>query len=116
MGKDKDRNEALFEIEKYHTDRDKRWSLDVKMRDFFACVECGERKLLESHHVKPKEQFPELRCDLSNGECVCLWLHALRHKNNPVVMNMILLRLVKLLTKRVYGGQLSKCQRDLLSL
>lgn len=109
----KGRNEALLFIEEYHNSKDVEWALRVKQRDFFACIECGirDRELLESHHIKPKEQFPELRHKLDNGECDCLWRHALQHKNNPVVMNMILLRLVKVLTKE----PLSKCQKALLS-
>lgn len=111
----KDRNKALKSIEDYHTNKAARWSLDVKMKDFFACVGCGERdrSLLETHHIEPVHISPGLRYVVKNGEYDCLWRHALMHKNEPVIMNMILLRLVKLLTERLYNT-LSKCQKALI--
>lgn len=114
MSEPNKQDEALVAIQQYHADKDLRWRMDVLMRDFFACVGCGERdrKLLESHHIKPRAQFPELAHNLDNGETDCLWRHALQHKNNPVVMNMILLRLVHILTERLYKP-LSVCQKAL---
>lgn len=115
IDKAKTRDEALLAIEQYHMDKDVRWSLDVKVKAFHACEVCGARKLLESHHIKPKEQYPELRHELDNGECTCLWRHALLHKDNPVIQNMILLRLVAALTER-NCKPLTKCQKALLGL
>ena len=111
------RDEALDFIEKHFADKDARWSLEVKVKGRWVCQKCGkgvfDRQILESHHIQPKEKFPHLRNDLDNGECVCLWRHAWLHKDNPIVMNMILLRLVAILTKRLYR-KFSKCQRALL--
>lgn len=79
-------NEALTFIKQYHDDKDVQWSLGVKIRAGWVCEElgCGEgvggdKKLLEAHHIKPKEQFPELRCDPKNGKCLCLFHHAAAH-------------------------------------
>lgn len=92
------------------------WSRNVKIAAGWACARCGEgafdKAVLESHHIKPKHIFPKLIYDLKNGECDCLWGHALQHKDNPVIQNMILLRLVVLLTNRLYS-QKTTCQIEL---
>jgi len=115
LSEHEEREDALIAIEAELANKAAQWSREVKMKAGFVCGECGEldNSLLESHHIKPREQFRELMYDLDNGECVCLWLHALRHQNNPVVMNMLLLRLVGILTER-YCKPLSKCQKALL--
>lgn len=71
------------------------WSRGVKIKGGQVCIQCGEldRKLLESHHIKTKEQFPELAKELSNGECRCLFCHAVAHWSNEPVRNKILARL-----------------------
>lgn len=80
------------------------WSRQVKIRAGWVCEfpGCGEldRKLLESHHIKPKEQFPELAKELENGECLCLYHHAVRHWDNEPVRNKILARLAIILWLR----------------
>lgn len=59
------------------------WSRMVKIRAGWVCqaAECGEfrPKLLESHHIKPKEDFPELELVLDNGKCLCVKCHAMEH-------------------------------------
>ncbi len=74
----------------------------MKIKDNWVCQDCGEldRELLESHHSNPKAEYPELAYDLDNGECICLTCHAKRHKDNPAVFAMILLRLELILYKR----------------
>lgn len=77
------KNEALEVIERHFALKDADWSLQVKMRAGYCCQHpgCGEleKSLLESHHVKPVSQYPELRNDLTNGKCLCLYHHALAH-------------------------------------
>lgn len=111
-----DREATLAEIEKHFADKDARYALEVKVRARHTCEGfCGELnpKLLEISHKIPKYKRADLAYDLENGEYICLWLHALRHKNEPVIMNMILLRLVRILTES-YCKPLSKCQKALL--
>lgn len=85
------------------TDKDKKWSLEVKIKDGWVCTECGEldRELLESHHTQPKEMFPELAHDIDNGQCLCLFCHANRHKDILMVYYKILARLGLILYNRV---------------
>ena len=110
------REQALEAIEKELFNKSAQWSREIKMRAGFVCQKCGEldKSLLESHHIKPRDMFPAQMYDLSNGECVCLWRHAVYHRNNPVVLNMILLRLLRILTKR-HCNPLSSCQMELFS-
>lgn len=113
------REDALIAIEAELNNKAAQWSREIKMRASWVCCDCGEglydKELLEAHHIKPRAQFPALMYDLDNGKCVCLWGHALVHQDNPVVMNMILLRLVRILTRR-HCQPFSKCQMKLLGL
>lgn len=83
------------------------WSRDVKIAGGWVCKDCGELdiELLESHHIKPKDLFPELMYKLDNGECVCLWCHAKAHKNDLDVRNQILARLAVKLYTRLYPNK-----------
>jgi hypothetical protein len=51
----------------------KQWSLGVKRRDGWKCriddVNCEGR--LESHHILPWKDFPELRYEVNNGITLC---------------------------------------------
>jgi len=96
------------------TDRDINWSNNIKIAGGYVCQDCGEldKEFLESHHKKPKHLYPELQHELKNGECICLWRHCIEHFGNPAILVMILLRLVILLTKRLYRP-LSSCQAEL---
>lgn len=109
------KDKALAVIEKHYADKDARYALEVKARARHTCEGfCGEmnRELLEVNHKQPKYKRPDLAYDIENGEYVCIWLHAFRHKNELVIMNIILLRLVRILTKR-YCKPFSKCQTAL---
>jgi len=99
-------------LKQYYEEKLRRWSRRVKECAFFACRECGERQLIESHHIEPREKFPARIYDIDNGECDCLWLHAFMHKDDIVAQNLVLLRLCKKLTKRLYRP-LTKCQKAL---
>ena len=83
------------------------WSKQIKIRDHYTCQGCGEidKELLESHHSKPKEQFPELALDLDNGQCLCLACHAHKHRANAYIYNMILARLARVLYHRIYPNR-----------
>ena len=49
---------------------DKKWKAAVKERDGFKCVICGEEKMLNAHHIIPRE-IKELRHDVQNGISLC---------------------------------------------
>ena len=36
----------------------------------FICRKCGEEGM-DAHHKKSWKEYPELRFDVSNGECLC---------------------------------------------
>ena len=69
----------------------KQWSLKIKEKDEYTCQLCGEndRRLLESHHIKEKNKFPELKFDFNNGITLCLKCHALQHINDKKSLRLI---------------------------
>jgi len=94
--------------------RDIEWSDKVKKMGGNVCGDCGEfdPKFLESHHITPRYIAPKLAYDLKNGICICIWGHATLHKDNPVALCKILLRLCRILTKRLFNP-LTPCQEAL---
>ena len=80
------------------------WSRQVKIKAGWVCEipGCGEldRKLLESHHIKPLSVFPELATDIKNGVCLCIYHHAVKHWENEAIRNKILARLAIILYLR----------------
>lgn len=66
----------------YRSPEYKEWRKAVLKRDNYICRICGIRGgKLQSHHIKPKCKFPELKLELSNGACLCHGCHNLT-KNN----------------------------------
>ena len=51
------------------------WSAAVRLRDNFKCVKCGLQRHVLAHHIKPKEQFPDLAFDVNNGVTLCRKCH-----------------------------------------
>lgn len=47
------------------------WKKAVLERDNFTCQLCGSHERLEGHHIKSVQDFPELRHDVDNGQCLC---------------------------------------------
>ena len=110
------KDEALEAIEQHFGDKDARWALGVKVRAGWVCEHpgCGEgiggdRKLLEAHHIKPKEQYPELRCNPDNGKCLCSFHHAAAHTGWARLA--ILARLGLILYGRLYPHKKAEVQR-----
>lgn len=52
------------------TKEDKEWAKAVKERDGNKCAVCGTTKLLNAHHILPRE-IKELRHTLWNGITLC---------------------------------------------
>jgi hypothetical protein len=48
----------------------KEWGLAVKGRDGKACIVCKDIKMLNAHHIIPRE-IPEFRWDIDNGISLC---------------------------------------------
>lgn len=62
-----------------------RWKEAVKERDNYTCQKCygknQTKRKVAAHHIKPKEGFPELMYDISNGITLCDYCHrSLHHK------------------------------------
>lgn len=55
------------------------WTITVFSRDNFKCVECGARRNLQAHHIKPWATHPRLRFFISNGMTLCRRCHAKKH-------------------------------------
>lgn len=65
--------------------KDKAWSRTVRENDQNTCRRCGKvHKSNDAHHIAPRDEFPDLRFDLSNGVCLCQSCHMWVHMN-PVV-------------------------------
>lgn len=67
----------------YTSARHKEWRTKVLRRDKYLCMECkryGKNVgATHAHHIKPREDYPELQYDLNNGESLCLKCHNKRH-------------------------------------
>lgn len=55
------------------------WAHMVMERDGYKCVQCGSTENLEADHIKPKQYFPELALDVSNGQTLCRDCHDKKH-------------------------------------
>jgi 5-methylcytosine-specific restriction endonuclease McrA len=65
-----------------------RWAKAIKKRDNYTCRRCGITQdeylakvgqNIQSHHIKPKETFPELAYNLDNGLTLCGTCHGKVH-------------------------------------
>jgi len=57
----------------------KLWRKLVLRRFENKCNRCGSKRKLQAHHIKSWREHPELRFDVSNGECICRKCHELIH-------------------------------------
>ena len=72
-----DENQIFYRSPEY-----KEWRKAVLKRDDYTCQMCKIRGgELQSHHIKPKCKFPELKLEVSNGVCLCHKCHNIT-KNN----------------------------------
>jgi 5-methylcytosine-specific restriction endonuclease McrA len=52
------------------------WRKLVLERDNYTCQKCRAKDIrLEVHHVKPKDQYPHLALQISNGITLCVKCH-----------------------------------------
>lgn len=63
-------------------EQDKKFALDIKARDEFKCVICGDLKNLHTHHILPREQ-KDVRHALLNGITLCCLHHKFSLKISP---------------------------------
>jgi len=60
----------------YKSPEYKEWRKQVLKNFDFTCQLCKKRGgKLQSHHIKPKCKFPELKLEISNGVCLCHECH-----------------------------------------
>ena len=61
----------------------RKWGKEVQERDDHQCQCCGAEKTtpssMHSHHIVPREYFPKLADDLSNGITLCSRCHKKLH-------------------------------------
>lgn len=62
----------------------KQWSIDIRNRDK-VCVICGTNKMLNAHHILPKEakQYKFLMFDINNGITLCAKHHKFGYDISP---------------------------------
>ena len=67
----------------YRHKRHRDWREKVLRRDKYLCQEClryGKKTPATiAHHKKPREDYPDLQYDVSNGEASCLACHNKKH-------------------------------------
>lgn len=62
-----------------NSQRYKEWRLNVFKRDGFRCQECGTKKDIQAHHIKPWKNNKSLRYVVSNGITLCRDCHLQAH-------------------------------------
>ncbi|MEL7661543.1 HNH endonuclease [Acetobacterium wieringae] len=67
----------------YQSKKHKAWRAKVLRRDNYQCQECKRYGILRegtiAHHVKPREDYPELQYDVANGRTLCAKHHNKEH-------------------------------------
>jgi 5-methylcytosine-specific restriction protein A len=67
----------------YKTKRHREWREKVLRKAGYLCVECakyGRRTpATHAHHIKPRDQYPELQYTVSNGMALCGACHNKAH-------------------------------------
>lgn len=66
------------------TSKWKKFSLEVKKRDGFKCVKCGDTKMLQSHHKLYIEGRKPWDYDLEDLETLCDTCHKNAHKGKKI--------------------------------
>jgi len=96
----------LFDVKELFPDADPKlieWTTNVKTAAHWECQEtnCGirDRHYLVAHHIEPVSICPQRRLDLTNGICLCLWHHAMRHSG--IARILILIRILEIELKRL---------------
>jgi hypothetical protein len=75
----------------------KQWSQRVKERDDYKCQICGNvsKPFLEAHHIKHRDEYPELQLEIENGITLCVRCHADKHRDDARVYGLINSRVKK---------------------
>jgi len=70
----------------YKTKHGRAWRKAVFQRDEYTCQDCGDDTggNLNAHHIKRRDEYPELELMVWNGVTLCRWCHAERHKGEDV--------------------------------
>jgi len=56
------------------------WRLKVLERDNGTCQDCGGKKKVVVHHIKPYRDYKDLRLDVNNGIILCHNCHVEAHR------------------------------------
>ena len=61
----------------------RKWGKQIQERDDYQCQCCSKEKTtpynMHAHHIVPREHFPEMALDLSNGITLCFSCHRSLH-------------------------------------
>lgn len=70
-------------VNHYKHKKHKEWREKVLRRNKYLCQEClryGKKTPATiAHHIKPIDEYPELKYDINNGKALCLACHNKLH-------------------------------------
>lgn len=59
------------------------WKKSVFIRDNYICQDCNKKDLVSkdchAHHIKPRDEYPELIYNIDNGLTLCASCHKVKH-------------------------------------
>ena len=71
----------------YTSARHRRWRAAVLRRDKYLCQRCKrygrKSEATHAHHIKPRDQYPELHYVVSNGVALCSKCHNIVEPRTP---------------------------------
>lgn len=76
-------NPELYPIDRNDT-RVTTWKKQILSHG--KCEKCGSKENLEAHHKLYWSVYPMGRCDVENGECLCIDCHAKAHSGEKAEM------------------------------
>ena len=91
----------------------KNWRKAVFECDSYTCQECGSKKELHPHHIRPFAKYPELRFITSNGKTLCSVCHGKKHGMTFSKLGTYLTCIICKIRFRPKGGHLKQrtCSR-----
>ena len=90
------------------TEKLQEWENKVIALAGTKCTENGcyedDIEFLQAHHIKEREDAPELELELTNGQSLCIYHHAQKHKSDVRAYRFLMTQLAEKLYKKYKGS------------